>query len=124
MESIFQSFANNFTNFFTTIWNFFSSFIVSLFWFIWYWWKTLITWVWKLLYYVSGLSVFDNVSQVLTQLSVYIWPYWVLFIASMLSIIIVWILFSFVMKIFKWHNGYKAMFDKDKYYDIRDRLKK
>lgn len=133
MESILQSIWNSFINFFTTIWNFFSSiidiittvswFVISVFWFIFYALKTLVVWIFKLFNYVSSWEAFYYVGQVMAKLSVYIWPMWVLFLCAMLSIIVIWILFTFIMKVLKWHVGYKALNDKEKYYDIRDRKK-
>lgn len=134
MEAILQNIWNSFINFFTTIWNFFSSiidiittvswFIISVFWFVFFALKTLVVWIFKLFNYIVGGEAFYHVGRVFVYLSNYIWPVWVLFLASMMTIIIIWILFTFMMKILKGHTGYKAVNDKEKYYDIRDNLKK
>ena len=108
MESILQSFANNFVNFFVSVWNFFngiidtittvSGFIISIFWFVFYALKTLVVWIYKLVIYISGASVPAHVVWTLAKLSVYIWPWGVLFITALLTIIFVRIIYAFFFK--------------------------
>lgn len=84
----------NIANAITNVW----WFILSLFWFLRYWVKTLITWIWKLLYYLSWSWVWADTSYVIGKLSTYIWPWWSLFLLWMLTIIIIRILYWFVHK--------------------------
>lgn len=94
-------------NAFLDIW----SFIISILWFIYYAWKTLIIWVAKLFYNILDWSVFYNVNRAFVYISQYIWAPATIFMASLLMIIIIRILIAFVFKIMRLNIDYNS-FDK------------
>lgn len=118
LEQIFQTFSNNFNlivaDFNTWLDNFINiiksvfSFIVSIFWFIYYAWKTLVIWVWRLFRWIMNSWVFNNVSEAFLNLSEYLWI-GAYFIYALLFVIIIRILIAFVFKIMRLNIDYNAL---------------
>lgn len=105
-------------NVITGIWNFFADlsnwildflgFLVSIVWFIWYGWKTLILWVYRLFVYILNSEVFLTVSQMFLNLSDYV-GLWAYFIYALLFVIIVRIIIAFVFKLMRLNIDYNAL---------------
>lgn len=83
------------------------SYILSILWFIRYWWKTLLVWIFKLIVSVLDWWVFVNVARALHDLSEYIGGPAVIFIASLLFIAVIRILVAFVFKLLRLNIDYK-----------------
>lgn len=129
MEWLFQNFINNmksfgdlivwafenFIYFMQQIWNAFLEiwgFIVSILWFLYYAWKTLIIWVAKLLWNILDWDVFINVNRAFDIISDFIGGPATIFMASLLFIIVVRILIAFVFKMMRLNIDYNS-FDKN-----------
>lgn len=85
------------------------SYIVSWLWFIWYWWKTLIVWTFKLVAQVVSGSVFLNVNNAFIYLSHYIWLVPTVFLSAWLLLAIIRILVAFVFKILRKNLDYNTL---------------
>lgn len=108
-------FFENFVYLMQQIWNAFLdiwSFIVSIFWFIYYAWKTLIIWVAKLIWSVLDWWVFVNVNRAFDVVSDFIGGPATIFLASLLLIVIIRILIAFVFKMMRLNIDYNS-FDKN-----------
>lgn len=105
----------NFLYFMQQLWNAFLeiwSFIVSIFWFIYYAWKTLIVWIAKLIWSVVDWWVFVNVNRAFDVISDFIGGPATIFIAALFLIIIIRILIAFVFKMMRLNIDYNT-FDKN-----------
>ena len=115
----------NFFWFFWQLWNILesiASFILSVCWFFWYAWKSLVIWIYKLLYYVFDWSVFVNVNRVLVQISDYIWWPATVFLSCMLILVIIRIIVAFVFKIFRRNLDYHSMQKANKRISLEDAI--
>ena len=116
--NLFSNFWNSILNILVKIWEFFSSisdsimnvssFILSIFWFIFHALKTLVVWVWNLIIYIVDSSVWFNSVKALTTVSDYIWFPAVMFIISVVLLAIARIISSFVMKLIRWQDRYNT----------------
>lgn len=99
------------------------SFLISILWFIWYAWKTLLVWVYKLIVYVFEWWVFVNVARAFDFIADYIWTPWAIFVSALLFVIIVRIIIAFVLKIFKLDIDYHKDINVMDVYHKHDSLK-
>ena len=99
------------------------SFLISILWFLWYGWKTLLVWIRKLLNYIFEWWVFINVNRAFVQISQYIWWPATIFLSALLFLIIVRIIVAFVMKLLRRNVDYHALNDRTEYLNKRERLK-
>lgn len=118
------------TNFLHSISDFFIAFydsvvdifwyILSILWFIWYWWKTLIVWVYKLLLSIFDSWTFVNVSLAFHDLGDYIGGPAVVFIGALFFIILVRIIVAFIFKLLRLNVDYHSLSDKSRWWNKRD----
>lgn len=115
IKSIFQSimwFFENFIYLMQQIWNWFldiGSFIISILWFLYYSWKTLINWLWRLIFNVFDWWVFVNVNSAFMDISNYIGGPATVFLASLLLIAIIRVLIAFIFKLMRLNIDYNTM---------------
>lgn len=83
------------------------SYIISIVWFIFYGWKTLIIWIFKLFTYLVNGDLVNYVNSGYINLSQYIWSTWTIFLFCMFFIIVIRILIAVVFKIFRFNIDYK-----------------
>lgn len=83
-------------------------FFLQVLWFIRFWFRSIISWIWWLITRVFDSWVFLNVNRALLNLSHYIWAVPTLFIFAMLFIIIVRTIIHFVLHIWVFSNRFKS----------------
>lgn len=85
-----------------------ASFLISILGFLWYAWKTLIVWVYKLFVRIADSGVFRSTSTAILNLSDYIW-FGAYFIYALLFVIIIRIIIAFVFKLLRLNIDYNAL---------------
>lgn len=85
-----------------------ASFLISILGFLWYAWKTLIVWVYKLFVRIADSGVFRSTSTAILNLSDYIW-FGAYFIYALLFVIIIRIVIAFVFKLLRLNIDYNAL---------------
>jgi len=83
-----------------------SSYIVSIAWFLFYSWKSLIVWVFKVFYNLIDWDVLVNVIASFYKLADYIGGPWALLLFCLFFIVIVRILIAFIFKILRLNLDY------------------
>lgn len=94
--------------FFQSIIDFFNN-VLSIFEVLWFWIKTLLSWVWKLITEIFDWTLFDYLFNWFNDLSLYIWYSGALFISSILFVVIIRIIISWVFKMFRLNQDYNTM---------------
>ena len=107
----FVSLISEIWDFLTVVWNGILdlfSFLVSILWFLFYAWKTLLVWVYNLFIWILEWDVFLNVSETFLDLSDYI-GIWAYFIYALMFIIIIRIIIAFVFKLMRLNIDYNSL---------------